>query len=278
MAVNLASKYEKKVDERFKLKSLTESAVNREYDWTGVDTIKVYSIPTVGMNDYVKSGKDRYGTASELDNTVQTMTLTRDRSFTFTIDKANNQDTQGTMQAGKALARQIDEVIVPEIDIYRIATITAAAVANGMTTSGTVDKTNAYEAVLTGSEKLDDKKVPQGGRLLFVTPGFYNLIKMDPSFIKSTEIAQKMLINGQVGELDGMKVIKVPTSYFPANTPFFIAHPVATVGAQKLEDYKTHDNPPGINGWLVEGRKRYDAFVLENKKDALYVHQTTTTP
>ncbi|MEK5175085.1 N4-gp56 family major capsid protein [Heyndrickxia sp. FSL W8-0496] len=278
MAVNLASKYEKKVDERFKLKSLTESAVNRDYDWTGVDTIKVYSIPTVGMNDYVKTGKDRYGTASELDNTVQTMTLTRDRSFTFTIDKANNQDTQGTMQAGKALARQIDEVIVPEIDIYRIATITAAAVANGMTTSGTVDQNNAYEAVLTGSEKLDDKKVPQGGRLLFVTPGFLNLIKMSPDFIKSTEIAQKMLINGQVGELDGMKVIKVPTSYFPANTPFFIAHPVATVAAQKLEDYKTHDNPPGINGWLVEGRKRYDAFVLENKKDALYVHQTTTTP
>lgn len=276
MAVNLASKYEKKVDERFKLKSLTESAVNRDYDWTGVDTIKVYSIPTVGMNDYVKTGKDRYGTASELDNTVQTMTLTRDRSFTFTIDKANNQDTQGTMQAGKALARQIDEVIVPEIDTYRIATITAAAIANGMTTSGDVDKTNAYEAVLTGSEKLDDKKVPQGGRLLFVTPGFYNLIKLAPDFIKSTEIAQKMLINGVVGELDGMKVIKVPTSYFPANTPFFIAHPVATVAAQKLEDYKTHDNPPGINGWLVEGRKRYDAFVLENKKDALYVHQTTS--
>lgn len=274
MPVNLAAKYEKKVDERFKLKSLTEAMVNREYDWTGVDTIKVYSIPTVGMNDYVKSGTSRYGTASELDNTIQTMQLTRDRSFTFTIDRANNQDTQGVMQAGKALARQIDEVIVPEIDQYRIATVSAAAVTNGNTTTAAVDKATAYEAVLTGGEKLDDLKVPQGGRLLYVTPGFYNLIKLDPSFIKSTEIAQKMLINGQVGELDGMRVIKVPSSYFPANTPFLIAHPVATVGAQKLEDYKTHDNPPGINGWLVEGRKRYDAFVLENKKNALYVHKT----
>ncbi|GIN88703.1 phage capsid protein [Heyndrickxia sporothermodurans] len=277
MAVNLAAKYEKKVDERFKLKSVTEAAVNRDYDWTGVDTIKVYSIPTVGMNDYKRMGKDRYGTANELDNTVQTMTLTRDRSFTFTIDKANNQDTQGVMQAGKALARQIDEVIVPEIDMYRIATMSSAAVANGMTDSGAVDKTNAYEAILTGSEKMDEKKVPQGGRLLYVTPAFYNLIKLDPSFIKSTEIAQKMLINGQVGEIDGMRVIKVPSSYFPANTPFLIVHPVATVAAQKLEDYKTHDNPPGINGWLVEGRKRYDAFVLDNKKDALYVHQTSAS-
>ena len=274
MTVNLASKYEKKVDERFKLKSLTESAVNREYDWNGVNAITVYSVPTVAMNDYTKSGVNRYGAAAELDNTVQTMTLTRDRSFTFTIDRANYQDTQMVMQAGKALARQIDEVIVPEIDTYRLSTIAAAAVANGNTATEAVTKDNAYEAILNGTEVLDDKKVPQGGRLLYVTPGFYNLIKLSSDFIKSTEIAQKMLVNGQVGEIDGMKVIKVPTSYLPANTPFLIVHPVATVAAQKLEDYKTHDNPPGINGWLVEGRKRYDAFVLENKKDALYVHKT----
>ncbi|PKR86102.1 phage major capsid protein [Heyndrickxia camelliae] len=278
MAVNLAAKYESKVDERFKLKSLTEVAVNHDYNWAGVDTINVYSIPTVGMNDYVKSGTNRYGTAAELDNSLQTMKLTRDRSFTFTIDRGNYQDTQMVMQAGKALARQIDEVIVPEIDKYRIATISAAAAANGNVEIGDVDKTNAYEAVLNGSEVLDENKAPQGGRLLYVTPGFYNLIKLDPSFIKSTEIAQKMLVNGQVGELDGMKVIKVPSSYFPANTPFIICHPIATVAANKLEDYKTHDNPPGINGWLVEGRKRYDAFVLNNKADALFVHQTTTTP
>ena len=53
MAVNLASKYEKKVDERFKLKSLTQSAVNTEYDWNGTNSINVYSVPTVAMNDYV---------------------------------------------------------------------------------------------------------------------------------------------------------------------------------------------------------------------------------
>lgn len=274
MAVNLASKYEKKVDERFKLKSLTESAVNHDYDWAGVNAINVYSIPTVAMNDYTKSGTSRYGAAAELDNTVQTMTLTRDRSFTFTIDRANHQDTQMVMQSGKALARQIDEVIVPEIDTYRLAAISAAAVANGHTATAAVSSSNAYSTILDGSEALDEAKVPQGGRLLYVTPAFYNLIKLAPDFIKSTEIAQKMLVNGQVGEIDGMKVIKVPSTYMPANTPFIICHPVATVAANKLEDYKTHDNPPGINGWLVEGRKRYDAFVLDNKKDALYAHKT----
>lgn len=274
MVVNLASRYEKKVDERFKLKSLTDKAVNHEYNWEGVNAITIYSIPTVGMNDYTKSGTSRYGTAAELDNTVQTLTLTRDRSFTFTIDKGNRQDTQNVMEAGKALARQIDEVIVPELDTYRLSTMAAAAVSNGHTATAAVTKDNAYESILAGTEALDEKKVPTGGRLLYVTPAFYNLIKLSSDFIKATELNAKMLVSGQVGEIDGMKVIKIPTSYLPANTPFLIVHPVATVAANKLQDYKTHDNPPGINGQLVEGRVRYDAFVLENKKDALYVHKT----
>lgn len=274
MAINLASKYEKKVDERFKLKSLTEVGVNKDYDWVGVNAINVYSIPTVAMADYTASGTSRYGTPAELQNTIQTMTLTKDRAFTFTIDRKNYQDTQMVMEAGKALARQIDEVIVPEIDTYRLATMSAAAIANGGTATEATTANNAYVQFLKGTEFMDERKVPVGGRIAFVTPSFYNFIKLDPTFIKATEIAQKMLVNGQVGEIDGVKIIKVPSSYFPANHAFILCHPVATVAANKLEDYKTHNNPPGINGWLVEGRNRYDAFVLENKKNALYAHKT----
>jgi hypothetical protein len=82
-----------------------------------------------------------------------------------------------------------------------------------------------------------------------------------------------MLIKGQVGEIDGVKIVKVPSTYLPANTAFLITHQIATVAPKKLQDYKTHDNPPGINGWLVEGRLRYDAFVLNNKANAIYVHK-----
>jgi N4-gp56 family major capsid protein len=274
MAVNLASKYEKKVDERFKLKSVTEAAVNTEYNWEGVNSINVYSIPTVAMGNYTKSGLSRYGTAAELDNTVQTMTLTRDRAFTFTIDKAHLQDTQGVMEAGKALARQLDEVITPEVDIYRLAAMSAAAVANGHTATLAITASNAYTSFLKGNEFLDEDKVPVTGRIAFVSPSFYNFIKLDNTFIKASEIGQKALITGQVGEVDGVKLVKVPSTYLPANVPFIICHPSATVAAQKLQDYKIHDNPPGINGQLVEGRKRYDAFVLENKKNGLFVHKT----
>ena len=41
----------------------------------------------------------------------------------------------------------------------------------------------------------------------------------------------------------------------------------------KLTEYKIHTDAPGISGWLVEGRIRYDAFVLDQKKPAIGVCQ-----
>jgi N4-gp56 family major capsid protein len=273
MAVNLASKYSSKVDERFKLSSFTESVINQNYDWDGVNSVTVYSVSTAPMGNYTTTGNSRYGTAAELDNTTQTMVLSRDRSFTFTIDRKNNQDTQMVMEAGKALARQIDEVITPEIDVYRLAAMSAAGIAAGNTATAAITSANAYSKFLDAGAALDEDKVPAAGRVAFVTPTFYNFIKLDPTFTKATEIAQNMLIKGQVGEIDGVKIVKVPSTYLPANTAFLITHQIATVAPKKLQDYKTHDNPPGINGWLVEGRLRYDAFVLNNKANAIYVHK-----
>ena len=62
MAVNYASKYAEKIDERFSLGLLTEGAVNQDYEWIGVETVNVYSVPTVAMGNYATSGSNRYGT------------------------------------------------------------------------------------------------------------------------------------------------------------------------------------------------------------------------
>lgn len=272
MTINYAQKFDTKVDERFAKEALSHGVVNQDFDFTGVDTVKVYSVPTVGMNDYSLTGNTRYGTADELQNTVQTMVLKKDRSFTFTIDKRSEQDTMGVMEAGKALARQLQEVVIPEVDKYRFATICAGADTSHVKTAA-ITKTNAYESVLDAQVKLTDAFVPVAGRVMHVSPNFYKLIKLDDSFIKASDLGQQTLMKGQVGEIDGLPVVLTPTSYMPENVEFFITHKIATTSPVKLEDYKIHDNPPGINGKLVEGRIRYDAFVLDNKKKAIYVHK-----
>ena len=41
MAINYAEKFSQIVDERFKLGPLTAGMTNNEYDWVGVETVKV---------------------------------------------------------------------------------------------------------------------------------------------------------------------------------------------------------------------------------------------
>lgn len=273
MAMNYAEKYSAQVDERFKLGALTTGLVNQNYDWLGVETVKVFSIPTVGLNDYSLTGTSRYGTPSELGNEVQEMKITQDKSFTFTIDRKSHDDAMMTMEAGRALRRQIDEVVIPAVDEYRLAKIVAGA-AEGNTVTQTIAKSNAYEEFLKVQEILDNKKVPNGGRVVVVTPAYLNMIKLDETFTKKGDMATQIALNGIVGEIDGVPAIKVPTSYLPANVDFVITNSLVTPAPVKLQEYKIHTDAPGISGWLVEGRVRFDAFVLNEKKAAIGVHMS----
>ena len=268
MAVNYAEKYATNVDERFSQGARTGAAVNTDYDWDGTSAIKVYSIDTSPLNDYQTTGTNRYGTPDELGNHTQTMLLSQDKAFTFTIDRKSYDDTQMTQEVGAALARELNEVVIPYIDKYRLQRMTNAV---GSSATGTITKTTAYEAFLDGQAQLDDNSVPTEGRVAYVSNAFYKMLKLDENFIKASDIAMDMRISGQMGEVDGVAILK-GTGILPENVNFIITHPIATTAAQKLEDYNIHQNPPGINGWLCEGRIRFDAFVRYQKRKAIYVH------
>jgi hypothetical protein len=277
---NLAEKYADKVAERFKLQSLATGFTNREYNWTGVKTLWVYSIQTVALQNYGRhgalfgnSGASRYGTLTDLQDEAQELTVSQDKSFTFVIDKGDKMDSMNVRDAGKALRREIDEVIVPTEDRYVFHKLAKGAYSAGNYAYGSFANANAaYAAFLAGQTALDNKYVPAGGRIAAVNATTLALLKQSDAFVKSSEIGQKMLINGQVGEIDGVKIVKVPDNYLPSNCHFIITHPSVTVKAEKLADYKIHQDPPFISGNLVEGRVYYDAFILNAKKDGVYAH------
>lgn len=276
MAINLASKYSPKVAERFSTTSKTKQATNQDYDWQGVNAINVYSVDTVAMGNYTRNGASRYGNPGELGTTKQTLTLTRDRAFTTTIDRRNNDESQGVTEAGKFLARQIREIITPEIDTYVLATLNTAAEANGkddIATDAATTKDNAYTDFLLLNDSLTDDLVPTEGRVAFLTASYYSFLKQS-GFVLASEMSQTARKTGDLGTVDGVNLVVVPASYMPANTNLILTHPSACVAPMVLTDYVTHDNPPGINGWLVEGRIVYDAFVLTAKIDAVAVHRT----
>lgn len=270
--INLASKYSKQVDERFHRESQAMLALNNDHKFTGVQTVKVYSIPVVPMGDYQRSGANRYGTAGDLTRNVQELTVKRDRSFTFIIDKGDKIQSEMVSDAGKALSRQIREVCVPEFDTYVFRVLAHAASKYGAYSDTAITKTNAYEMFLNGMEYLGNHNVPDKGRVCFCSYKFANLLKQDSSFIRYGDKSQEMLEKGVIGEVDGCKIVKVPSSRLPAGAAFLLTHSVAATAPKQLSDYKIHDNPPGLSGWLVEGRLIYDCFVLNEKAAAIYYH------
>lgn len=270
MAINLATKYSGSVDEVFRAGALTTSMAGGNYDFVGARTVKVYSMGTAKMNDYKASGSNRYGIPEELEDTTEELTLAQKRSFTFTIDATNAVDSpEGVRDAAKALRRQLDQVVIPEVDTYRLRVAADKAKHKNISTT---NATTAYSDFLAVNSAISDDEVPVTGRVAYVSSEFQNAIKQCDSYTKATETAQNMLITGQVGDVDGVAIVPVPKNRMPAGASFIIAYNEAEAAPEKLAEYKIHDNPPGIAGHLVEGLVYYDAFITENKKCAVGVH------
>lgn len=277
--IDLVTKFAPYVDEQFKNESKLSMLTNQDFDWTGAHTIKVYKIGTSKMNDYDRSGANidtnwsRFGPVAGLDANTEEMILTKDRSFTFAIDKLDTDETAQQLAGATALSRQDREVVIPEVDSYVYGVMATKAGTKAAAVALTAE--NIYTEILKASETLDDAEVPETERVLLVTPAVYALMKQCPEIALDTDVGQEMRVKGVIANLDGASVVKVPKVRLPENFGFMLAHPSATVAPVKLEDYRVHQDPPGLSGALVEGRICYDAFVLDNKTKAIYYQPIT---
>lgn len=274
MANELTTIYAPKTDELFKAESKMSLLTNTDYNWDRAHAIRLWKISTAKMNDYARNKTEednqisRYGSLLDLGTQTEILTLSKDRSFIFNIDKLDFDETNEQLEAGSALARQLREVVVPEVDKHVYDKMAAGA---GKKVTKALTKADVYTAILAGSEYMDDKEVPDTERVLVVTPATYALLKQATEF-DNTDVGADMKLRGVVGYLDGMAVVRVPASRLPQSFGFMIAHPSACTAPVKLNDFNVHHNTPLSSGDVVTGRVVYDAFVLDNKKDGIYYH------
>lgn len=283
MSIKLATKYAPYTDELFKAESKISLLTNSDFDWTGAHTVAVWKIGTVALNDYSRNRDStfsesvetlsRYGKLIDLSAQTEELLLSKDRSFIFNIDRLDEDETAGQVAAASALARELREVVIPEVDAYVYNVM--ATKAGTKATAAALTKENVYTSILAGSEVLDAAEVPDTDRVLVVTPATYTLLKQSTAF-DSTDVGAEMKLKGVVGVIDGMNVVKVPASRLPQNFGFMIAHPSATVAPVKLADYGAHNDTPLSSGTIVTGRICYDSFVLDNKAKGIYYHPITS--
>lgn len=272
MAINLAEKYSSQVDEAIRRGLLSSAGVNNDVSFGNAQTVTVYSMDTAPLNDYnPDGGMQRYGKPVELQDATQEMKMTQQKAFTFTIDKTYEADSpEDARNAGKALQRQIEQVIIPEIDRYRFCKLSENA---GTKNYGTLTAENAYTSFVAANTAVTEEEFPVENRVAFCSNGFIELLKQDNvHFTRASEIAQERIIfKGMVGECDGVSIIAVPKKRLPAGVSFIITHPMCAPAPVKLQEYKIHRDPPGIAGHLVEGLLYHDIFVFDKKKAAVSV-------
>lgn len=276
MAINLAAKFEEKTSDLLVAKRKTKGMTNQDWSWDGVDTIKVYTLTDPTIGNYNPSGANRYGEPTEVEDTLQTWQVTRDRAWTKTIDKSNFQDAMMVKKPGKYLAQVTKNKMVPEIDAYILSTINTAGETAGredIATDAATTASNAWTDFLLINADITDNEAPEEGRVAAMTASYYNFLKQG-GFVLDSDSAYRDRKSGSLGTVDGVEVVIVPSTRMPSNTNLIITHPSVTVAPEKLVDYTLHKNAPGISGDLLEYRHRYDAFVDTNKTDCIGIHRT----
>lgn len=270
--INYASKYEKELAKEFTLKSVVDGAVGKDYEFTGVKNIKVYTAVSQPLNDYKRNGQNRYGEPTEVQDTVQDMEVKKDRSFSLTIDKGNNSEQMDAKAPGKILKIEMDEQVIPEMDKHALTTFIDVAGLTATAAEAPTEET-IVKAISDAMVAMGNAKVPNQNRTIFLTWEAYGMLRLSKQFIGVEGLAKDILTHGTLGMFMNARVIPVPDEYLTKNgkkAHFVVVYKNAVLQPKKIQDYFVKENPAGINGALLEGRFIYDAFVIAAKAKGVY--------
>ena len=224
-SIGLAAEYLPLLDEVYKAESksaILDTAQDR-VRWSN-DTHSFYLFETdmVGLGDYSRNGGFVRGdvTASWRQYEPQW-----DRARQFLVDRLDNAESMG-MAFGTLAGEFMRLKVVPETDAVRFAHYAQNAASANKDTESLSTSSGVIASIDDATAALDDAEVPYEGRILFVNPTIYKLIKGGVT---------RMVMNGDnnidynVEMYNDMRLITVPSGRF--NTEVTLAQPTAHDGA-----------------------------------------------
>ncbi|MBP3342305.1 MAG: chitobiase/beta-hexosaminidase C-terminal domain-containing protein [Peptococcaceae bacterium] len=268
--INLHESYSKKLAERFVVDSFLKGNTSNDYSFDGVKSINISTIKAIPVTTYTRNGLQRFGQITEVEDTVQTLTMTQEPSWTASIDIGNASDQQYEKKAGKVMKSQSDEVTTPMSDKYALQQFAQNA-GQIVELANAPAKTTIVEMLFNAATALDNAYVPTAGRVLYIKSSDYNKVRLSPEFIGVDNLAEKILTKGTVGQIADMKVVKLPDNYMPKNVHFMITHKKSVIMPFKLKTARIHDTVVGVDGRVLEWHSYYDAFVIGAKANGVYV-------
>lgn len=265
--IHFTTKYSSAVATLFSKESFVKPHTNGNLDFQGAKTVRVYMLNPAKLNDYKRSGSNRFGEVKDVEDNVLEYTMTQDKSWTSVVDNGDASDQAIADKASKFTKVMTRQVVTPEADKYALRRFLTFG--KTLSVDAAPDKTTVIDQFVKLQSAFDNAMVPDSQRIVFVPVSVFALIATSDEFIKIRTLGEKSIAKGEVGELFGFKVIKVPDSYMPADCFALAIYKPAVAMPYKLNELRANKDAPGYSGTLMESRQYYDAFVLGEKADGV---------
>lgn len=266
--INLALKYSPQIDKIWTHGSFVDGKVSQEYDLIGVRSIRISSPITVDLVDYTRSGTERFGTLTEMQDEIQELTMSQDKSWTMSIDNANASDQLNIKKAGEALQQQLEEKVIPFYDKHALKQF--AINAGKSVVVATVTKDNIVGFLGAADVHFTNNNVPNSDKYLYIGATNHNLLRLSAEYLAIENMAQRSIEKGVTGNVFDMNVVKVPDAYMATGVQFLAMHKRSGIAPKKIHTMRILTNQRGVDGAVLEGHHYFDAFVIAKKSAGVY--------
>ena len=309
-ALNYATEYGRALSQKFpyvlNFGALYNTPNNGRYRWVNAKTIEIPSISTTGR---VNANRDSISLAQRnFDNAWEPKTLSNERKWSTLVHPKDIDQTNMVTTIANITQVFNEEHKFPEMDAYCASKIYQDWLTTTDTDTGeahVADTTVLTEENILGvfddlMLKMDNRRVPPNGRILYVTNEVNYILKKADKISRSMDITSgPNAIDRRVNRLDQVQVVPVPATLMRTAYDFtvdweialgsgqinmMLIHPNAVITPVSYEFSKLDAPSAGSEGKYIYYEESFeDVFILNKKSDAIQfnitpgVGPTTTT-
>lgn len=289
-SIGLASTYLPILDDVYKAESksaILDTAQDRVRWSDEYHSFYLFETDMVGLGDYSRNDGFVRG---DVTASWRAYTPQWDRGRQFNVDIADNSESLG-LAFGTLAGEFMRTKVVPETDAVRFAQYAQNAAAANKDTESLANSAAVVASIDDATAALDDAEVPYEGRILFVNPTIYKLLK---GGISRYTMNGERGIDYNIEMYNDMRVITVPSGRFNTEITlaqptahdgaggytatgstinYMVVHPTAVMQANKLampRIFSPSENQQAV-AWLYDFRQYHGAWVKHQKANGIYV-------
>lgn len=284
---NYAIQFEPDIKQKYTRELLSADLTTQNITFVGANKIRIPFVTVSGYKDHTRNGGFNRGAVG---NEFMEKTLAFDRDIELFVDSMDVDETNQALSAANITNTFLKEQAIPETDCYRFSKLyTEFTALSGTATSDALTAANILDKFDTLMEEMDEDEVPEEGRILYLIPSLYTLIKEAEKITRTLEVTRDATVNRHIRILDEVKIKRIPSArlktaynfaegYAPAVSAkqmnMLLVHPDSVIATDKHAYIKLW--PPGSHtqgdGFLYQNRKYGDLFVINTRTEGIKIN------